>query len=118
MEAGLHRDRRCLAAVALLVADLFVPVVQVHALAVDRDFELLAFDVPEHLREIARHSLDGEVVLPVGRELVLDQHAAPRAERQPFDMGVLRGVDRHVERGERRGGFGADREAADVSGGR
>ncbi len=89
VEAGLDRNLRRAAAVAFLIADLRVPVVEVHACAVDRDLELLALHVAEHGREVARHSLDGEHVVAVGRELVLDQHAAARAERQPFDVAVL-----------------------------
>ena len=36
--------------------------------------------------------LDRELVLAVGREIVAHQHAAARAERQPLDVVVLRGV--------------------------
>jgi hypothetical protein len=46
VESGLDRDTRCLAAVAFLIADLRIPVVQVYALAVDRDLELLAPTLP------------------------------------------------------------------------
>ncbi len=97
-------------------ADLFVPVEQVHACAVDRDLELLALHVAEHGREVAGHALHREHVVAVGRELVLDQHAAARAERQPFDVTVLRGVVRRVEHGQRRRGLGADGQTADLAG--
>ena len=68
-------------------------------LAVDRDDEevrrLVSLDADQPfghgLQETAR-----EHVLAVGRELVTDQHAAARAERQPFDVLGLRddGADR------------------------
>ena len=79
-------------AVAGRVRDLLVPVEQLHPLAVDRDLELLALDLPEHRLEVAGDALHLERVFAVGRELVLDQHAAARAERQPFDVIVLRRV--------------------------
>src|SRR5690606_31784330 len=82
METALDRDRRSPSAVAFLVADLAIPVVEIDALAVDRDLELLTPNVAQHGGEIARHSLDREDILAVRRELVLDQHAAARPERQ------------------------------------
>ena len=58
-----------------------------------------------------------EVVRRVGRELVLDDQAAARAERQAFDVVVLRRVGRDAIRRLRRRGHVAEREAADLAGG-
>ena len=46
VQARLDRMRGVQLAVARRVRDLLVPVEQLHALAVDRDFELLARDLP------------------------------------------------------------------------
>ena len=76
--------------------NLLVPVEQLHALAVDRDLELLALDLSQQIVEVAGDPVDLDHVLAVGRELVLDEHAAARAERQPLDVAVLRRVGRRV----------------------
>ena len=72
-----------------------IPVEPVHQLAVHRDLELLAGDFAEgaaaaHVALVDREHL--EDVVRVGRELVLDEHAAAGAERQPLDVIVLADV--------------------------
>ncbi len=116
VRAGLHRDARRGLAVAGGVRDLLVPVEQLHALAVDRHLELFALDPAEHGLEVAGDAFHLERVLAVGRELVFDEHPAARAERQAFDVIVLRRVRRHVEHRLRRRRRLADREPADLSG--
>src|SRR5690606_22098730 len=89
VETGLDRNRRGATAIALLVADFRIPVVQIDAFAIDRHFQFFAPDVTEYGGEVAGHPLDGKDIFAVGRELVLDQHAAAGAERQAFDVAVL-----------------------------
>ena len=57
---------------------------EMRALAVDRDLELLAWD-----EAADAEVLDRELVFAVGRELVVHEHPAARAERQPLDVVVL-----------------------------
>ena len=45
-----------------------IPIEQLHPLAVDRDFELLALDAAQDRLEVARDALDLEGVFAVGRE--------------------------------------------------
>ena len=65
---------------------------RLHPLAVQQQFQLVrlaqAFDV---LVAVARQP-DLDLVLAVLREGVADQRAAARAERQPFDVLLLREV--------------------------
>ena len=49
VQARLDRNRAASRSpLPVVFGDLLVPVEQLHALAVDRDFELLALDVAEH----------------------------------------------------------------------
>src|SRR5262245_19450521 len=60
-----------------------------------------------------------EAVLAVLREVVANERAAARAERQPFGALVLTFVLRHLERlGDGRRRWRANREAADLARGR
>src|SRR5439155_14417481 len=52
--------------------DLLVPVEELDALAVDRDLQLLALDLPQQVLELTRNALDLDDVVAVGRELVID----------------------------------------------
>ena len=115
MQTGLDRNARRGSPVALCAFDFLVPVEQLHALAVDRDLELLARDLTEDGREVPGDALDAECVVAVGRKLVRDQNAAARAERQAFDVVVLRGVRRDFEDFLARCVHVANREAADLA---
>ncbi len=66
---------------------------RLHALAIQRDFEQLI------LRVVAEQQIDGGLeqlhlddVLAIQRKIVMDQDAAARAQRQAFDVLVLREV--------------------------
>ena len=87
------------------------------ALAVDGDLELLLLGVERHLLVQVARELGRDLVLGVGREVVLDQRAAARAERQAGQAPLLRAVVGHAEPIDvhelrRR----ADREPADLVG--
>ena len=101
--------------VAGRVRDLLVPVELRHALAVHGDDQLLAGDAAEHRLEVAGDAFHLERVLPVHRELMLDEDAAAGAERQPLDVVVLRRVGRHLEHLLRRRAHVAHREPADLA---
>ena len=105
-------------AVAGGVGDFLVPIEQLHALAIDGDFELLALDAAEDGLEVTGDAFDLEGIFAVGGELILDQDAAASSERQPFNVIVLRGVGGHFEDGLRGCRHIADRQAADLSGSR
>ena len=94
-----------------------LPVDQLQALAVEQDFELLARYGSEAGRRhvVAENRRHRHRVLAGGGEEVLDEDAAARAERQPFDVIVLRRVFRRaVHLQVRRRGL-ADRQAADLA---
>ncbi len=70
---------------------------QREALAVDGDLERLLLGVERHaLVQIARE-LGSDLVLGIGREVVIDSHAAARAERQTGQALLLRTVVGHAE---------------------
>jgi hypothetical protein len=96
--------------------DLLVPVEQLHALAVDRDLELLPLDLSQQVVEIAGDALHLDHVFAVGRELMLDDHAAACSERVTLDMSVLGGVGGAVVHDLRRRRHIADRRPADLAG--
>ena len=112
-------DRRSGHAGARRPHHLLVPVEQVHLLAVDRHRQPLAQDLTERVVRLAHVAFedrnDLELVVTVGRKLVLDQDAAARAERQPLDVVVLRGVVGYVELDERGRGIRRHRQAADLA---
>ncbi len=60
-----------------------------------KDFDVIHGDDERvrihHAPDIAgtNETVDGELVVAVGREIVLDQHAATRAERQTLKVNVL-----------------------------
>ena len=78
--------------VVLLAADLR----EEHALAVDRDLELVRELEPGHVADDVAQQQDAELVLGVLREVVRKQQAAARAERQPVDVILLRIVRRNA----------------------
>ena len=87
---------------------------QEHALAVDADLELVRPLEPRHVADDVLQEDDVEFVGRVEREVVPDEHAAARAERQAFDVIALRAIGRHaVDRADRRRRRVADRERAD-----
>ena len=58
---------------------------------------------PGHVADDVLQQVDAEVVVAVEREVVADQDAAARAERQAFDVIVLRAIGRHaIDRADRR----------------
>ena len=120
MLAGLDVDLRRLhrQAVGILLVHARVDVHQRDALAVDRDFDLLAaIRAAEQVAGRSHVQHDLEHVVAVGREHVQHRHAAARAERRAFDVAHLRRGARHLPggRGRRRVAI-ADREAADLAG--
>ena len=81
--------------------------------SVDGELELLAGNVAADAEV-----LDRELVVAIGREVMPHQHPASGAERQPFEMLILRGIARRKV-----GRFGrrlpvADRHARHSRGGR
>ena len=108
------REERCRA--AAVGGDLRTVLVgeQRHALAVDRNVDVL------EARVVAVGERHFERVLAVGREHVIDDHAAARAVRRAFDVipRVLRDVGLvGVGLVDRRRVLVAHRHAADVAGG-
>ena len=101
--------------VVFLAADLH----QEHALAVDRDLELMRELEPGHVADDVPQQLDAEVVVGVLRKVVPEEQAAARAERQSLDVVLLRVVGRNAI-GQRRTTSlsNADRQAADLARGR
>ena len=86
-----------------------------HALAVDADLELVRPLETRHVAHDVAAQEDREVVARVEREVVLDEQAAARAERQSFDVLALCEIGRSAERRDDRRRFGvADREARDL----
>ena len=120
MLAGLDVDLRRLhrQAVRILLVHARVDVHQRHALAVDRDFDLLAsIGAAEQVAGRSHVQHDLEVVFAVGREHVQHRQAAAGAERRAFDVAHLRRGARHLPgRRRRRGVAIADGEAADLAG--
>ena len=84
--------------------------------AVEQDLDSLTWHGPEaggrHV--VAEDRRDRQRVLAVGRERVLHQQAASRAEGQPFDVVVLRRVLARAVHGERRLLGIAHRQPADL----
>ncbi len=65
---------------------LAADVLEEHALAVDGDLELVRMLEPADHFQIVPEERDGEIVLAVERERVLDRKAADGAERKPVEM--------------------------------
>ena len=99
VETGLNRNARRGAAVAGGVRDFLIPIEELHAFAIDGDFELLALDAAQDSLEVTGHAFDLKGVFAVGGELIFDQDAAAGSERQPFNVIVLRGVGGDFEDG-------------------
>ena len=106
VRTGLHRDARAQALVERLFRQRQVRVRQLvvvlaadrrgeHALAVDADLELVRPLEPGHVADDVLQQVDAEVVVGIEREVVVDDDAAARAERQPFDVIALRAIGRH-----------------------
>ena len=86
-----------------------------HAHAVDADLELMRPLEPRHVTHDVLQQDDVEFVGGVEREVVADEDAAARAERQAFDVIGLSAVRRHaVDGAHRRRRRIADREGADA----
>ena len=128
VRAGLerHAERRALLDVVarlrhVLEVGLEVVVAadrrQMHALAVDGEFELMVVFEPAHDAQVRAEQPDREGVLAVERQRRLRENAADGADRQPFDVRVLRRVLADAERLPRRLRFGiADRQRGDLVG--
>ncbi len=94
----------------------FVELEQLHALAVERHLELLAFGaLAEHLPETELQQRQPDHVLAIDREVVLDGRAATGAEWLPFERLVLTQIalDRVGHLGWCRIAF-SDRQPADL----
>jgi hypothetical protein len=89
-----------------------------HPLAVDGDLELVRKLEPDHVADDVTEEEDGEFVFGVLRKLVLEEQTAAGAERQPFDVFLLRIVWRNAVAEPHDVGIRAEREAADLSRGR
>ena len=88
---------------------------QVHALAVDRELELMVVFEAAHDAEIGAEQSDPERVLAVERQRRLGQDPADGADRQPFDVRVLRRILANAEGLSRGLGFRiADRQRRDL----
>ena len=101
---------------------LGVPIEQLHALAVEQEFQLLAADFAErigvaHVALADGRDLDG--VVAVGGKLMLHDHSAASAEGHAFNVIVLRGVFGDAVRWSATGVLTSpDRQAADLARGR
>ena len=117
--AGLARAAGSLDAIAAIGrrrAAAAVPVHESQSITVEQDFEPLAGDRPEAGRRhvVAEDRRDRDRVFAVRREQMVDEQAAARAERQPFDVIVLRRVLARPVDHQRRVFRAAEREAADL----
>ena len=125
---GLHLHACVFSRSSILsaVSDMFVSDAQVvlvaadlreeHALAVDRDLELVRELQAGHVADDVAQQEDVEFVVGVLREVVAEQQAAARAERQSLDVILLRVVGRHAVRLSRTTSrVGADGQAADLA---
>ena len=111
-----HRTNLTAAAIGCRGSPAPLPIQQLDSLGVEKNFKFFARNGTEARRRhiVAKDRSNRNVVLAVGWEDVLHQHPAARAERQSFDVIVLRRVlGRPVDRQRRRCGF-ANREAADL----
>ena len=89
-----------------------------HALAVDRDLELMRMLEPANRFEIRAQQRDVELVLAVERKEVVHTDAADGAERQPFEVLRLRLIAAGRVRYRARGrGRIAERQRAHAIGG-
>ncbi len=85
------------------------------ALPVERDFEVVRHFEPANDVDRLPIQLRADDVLAVDREGVADQHAAARADRQAFDVIVLRQIAAHAKRLLRRRDLRiADGQAGDL----
>src|SRR5262249_22113836 len=73
--AGFDRNLLRRPAVAGGVRDFFIPIEQLHAFAIDGDFELLALHPAEHSLKITGDAFDLERIFAIGRELILNEDA-------------------------------------------
>src|SRR5262245_51769288 len=65
---------------------------KMNALAVDEDFELVRGLQTADRLDVAAKQLDLKLILAVEGESVSNEHATDGAEREPFDLLVLRQV--------------------------
>ena len=118
--AGLHGDFDFGFVVKGVERDVFTraDLEQLQALAVEGDFELLVFAVAaEQGAHGGADYLEGNGILAVGREIMMDQHSAAGSEGQAFDVIFLRVVLANVIHLAGGSGVVAEREAADLRGG-
>ena len=73
---------------------------------------------PLHVADDIAHEEDAELVLGILREVVAEEQAAARAERETLDVILLRIVRRDAVREANDVLLGADRQAADAARGR
>jgi hypothetical protein len=85
-----------------------------HALAVDRDLELVGEFEPGHVADDVAQQKDVELVGGVLREGVREPEPAARAQRQAFDLIFLRIVRRNAVRRRQHVAIGADGKGADL----
>ena len=126
MRSGLHRHPRREAAVHLVAgrrrvvagcSDLGIAAErrQVDPRTVDRNLELVRILETPHRAQVRSEQLHLELVLAVERQRRVDQDAADGAERESFDVLILRRVLSHAEHfAGRRGGRIAKGERADA----
>ncbi len=71
---------------------------QLHARSVEQQLELVWFCEPFDVLVTVAHQANLNLVLAVHRKRVVDDRAAARTDRQPFDMAFLCQVGRHADR--------------------
>ena len=115
VQARFHRDAFGGAAHAGGGGNFFIPIEQLHPLTIDRDFEFLALHAAQNCLEVTGNAFHLERILAVGRELIFNQDAAARPERQPHDVVILRRIGGHFEDGLGWRRHIADGQTADFS---
>ena len=87
-----------------------------HTRAIDGDLELMRVFETAHRTEIGAEEARLDHVLAIERQRRVREHPADRADRQPFDVPVLRRILPHAERFARHAAVGiADRKRAHLS---
>ncbi len=127
VRTSLHRHSRAKPAIERLLRQREIRIRQLvvlratdlgekHALAVDADLELVRPLQPRHVADDVLQQDDVEFVDGVDGEVVPHQGAAARAERQAFDVILLRPIRRHaIHRANRRRPGIADGKGADLA---
>jgi hypothetical protein len=113
---GSHRRLQTAAALGRGRASAAIPIHERQPLGVEEELDLLARYRPEPDRGhvVPEDRRDRNRVVAVGGKQVLDEQAAARAERQPFDVIVLRSILARAVDDERRLLRFADCEPADL----